>query len=213
MHGEYSFKQNFLFDLDGTLVDSTAAHARAYVDALKAGHPKLAAAFSYAPFAGQPTRQVFAELGFGGAELLKLMQAKQELFRAELDRGEVESFPGATHLLEALRKQGRRLFLVTGASTISAQRMLEATNLGELFEAMVTGDDAVAGKPSPEPYQRILHDHRLRAEDCLAIEDGESGVRSAQAAGIDVVLIHSANEIPGVARVRDCAELAKRVLL
>jgi HAD superfamily hydrolase (TIGR01509 family) len=213
MRGEYSFKRNFLFDLDGTLVDSTAAHARAYVGALRPCHPKLAEGFDYARVAGQPTRQVFAQLGFIEPELTRLTHGKQELFRAALANGEVNVFPGAMLLLGGLKGLKRRLFLVTGASRVSALRMLEAAKLTDFFEAIVTGDDEVAGKPSPEPYQRILGDHRLRGEECLAIEDGESGVRSALGAGIDVVLIHSALEFPGVAKVRNCAELAELLLL
>jgi beta-phosphoglucomutase len=213
MRGEYSSKRNFLFDLDGTLVDSSACHARAYVKALKVDHPEVAKTFIYAPFAGQPTRQVLAELGLAEPELSRLIEAKQNLFRAALVRGEVDVFPGAMALLEGLKRQGRRLFLVTGASRISAETMLETTKLGRFFEAIMTGDDGVAGKPSPEPYLRVLAQHHLKPEECIAIEDGESGIRSARAAGIDVVLIHAAADISGVARVRDCAELAELTLL
>jgi HAD superfamily hydrolase (TIGR01509 family) len=213
MPGEYSFKGNLLFDLDGTLVDSAAAHARAFVEALSLGHPKAAEGFDYARVAGQPTRQVFGKLGFSEPELTKLTGDKQELFRAALGRGEVNLFPGAISLLERLRRQKKRLFLVTGASRISARRMLESTKIAEFFEAIITGDDRIAGKPSPEPYLRIIGDHQLKAEACLAIEDGESGVRSARAAGIDVVLIHSARELGGVVQARDCAELAEMMFL
>jgi HAD superfamily hydrolase (TIGR01509 family) len=213
MPGGYSFKRNFLFDLDGTLVDSTEAHARAYVDALRPAHPKLADGFDYARVAGQPTRQVFTELGFAELELAKLTAVKQGFFRAALERGEVKLFAGAMLLLEQLRQQKKRLFLVTGASRISAQRTLEKTETADFFEAIITGDDGAEGKPSPGPYLRILDSQQLRRKECLAIEDGESGVRSAQGAEVDVVLLHSMLELPGVARVQNCAKLAQMLLL
>jgi HAD superfamily hydrolase (TIGR01509 family) len=212
MPGAYSSKRNFLFDLDGTLVDSSAAHARAYVEALRSGHPKLAEKFDYARVAGQPTRQVLAGLGLSEPELSMLTGTKQACFRAALARGEVNLFPGAMVLLEKLRERKRRLFLVTGASRISALRMLESTKMAGFFEAIFTGDDATLGKPSPEPYLRIIGDHQLEEVECLAIEDGESGVKSAQAAGIDVILIHSAPGTADVPRARDCAQLAEMLL-
>ncbi len=177
MPGAYFSKRNFLFDLDGTLVDSAAAHARAFVDALTPGRPALAKAFSYSPFAGRPTREVFLALGLSHEpELTELTRRKQEHYRAAIERGEIEIFPGATLLLEQLSQKGARLFLVTGASRVSTERVLEFTKLGRFFEGITTADDVPSGKPSPDPFVHTLASHSLEKQDCLVVEDGESGV-------------------------------------
>ena len=80
MRGEFSFKRNFLFDLDGTLVDSTVAHAQAYLDALRPRHSELAATFQYARVAGQSTRQVFSQMGIVEPELTALTQVEAGAF-------------------------------------------------------------------------------------------------------------------------------------
>ncbi len=210
MPGEFFSKRCFLFDLDGTLVDSTPFHARAFVETLKTAHPDLARRFDYANFAGRPTWEVLTALGLGAEpELTALTRRKQHLYRAALERGEVNAFPGVGDLLAQLREEEYRLFVVTGASRLSAQSVLKLTKLEEFFEGVVTADDTPLGKPSPEPYAHVLNTYGVAAQDCLAIEDGESGVRSAQAAGIEVVLIHTDLQLSGVPHVRDAGHLAR----
>lgn len=212
MPGAFSSKRNFLFDLDGTLVDSASAHARAYTGALRPGHSRLADSFDYASFAGRSTREVFQALGIADSGLDDLTREKQRLYRAAWEAGEVELFPGAESLLRQLHEKGRRLFLVTGASRISARRVLDTTGLARLFEGVVAAEDAVPGKPSPDPYLHVLAAYGLKAGDCLAVEDGEHGVRSAQAAGIEVVLLHAPLDLPGVFPAKNCAHLADLLL-
>jgi HAD superfamily hydrolase (TIGR01509 family) len=208
MRGAFSSKRHFLFDLDGTLVDSSPAHARAFVEALQENHPALARDFRYPPFAGRPTRDVFLALGVGpGAHLTGLVQRKQQLYRAAMERGEIEVCPGVAACLAKLSQAGRRLFVVTGASRVSAENLLQQGALAGFFEGMITADETPRGKPWPEPYLLALQTYSLAADDCLAIEDGENGARSAQAAGVEPVLVHTDLELAGVANVGDFSRL------
>jgi len=209
MRDAYFSKRHFLFDLDGTLVDSAAVHARAFVDALTPGHPALAVSFKYAPYAGRPTREVFLELGVQDeGELLALVKSKQQLYRDALERGDVVAFAGAVALLERLREKGARLFLVTGASRVSVERVLELTKLARFFEGVTSADDVQFGKPAPEPYLYTLAKFGLEKQDSMAVEDGESGIVAAQKAGLEAVLIHTDLDLPGVRNVRDCETFA-----
>jgi beta-phosphoglucomutase len=213
MPGAFSSKKHFLFDLDGTLVDSVPAHERAFIEALKVRYPILAENFVYNPFAGWPTREVFLALGFHDEQdLADLTQGKQQLYREAVERGDVTVFSGAQSLLIHLKKRGHRLFLVTGASRISTGRVLEATSLADYFEGITTADDVHPGKPSPEPYSHTLALYGLSPQDCLVIEDAESGVKAAQSAGLDVVLIHSRLQLPGVINLESCERLASLLL-
>jgi HAD superfamily hydrolase (TIGR01509 family) len=209
MPGEFFSKRNLLVDLDGTLVDSSPAHARAFVEALSTSHPGLAESFDYKKVAGLPTRDTFLSLGIAEEpELSDLIRRKQALYRAALDRGEVAAFPGATAFLAQLHAQGRRFFLVTGASRVSAQRILESAALARYFSGMITADDVPRGKPAPEPYLAALEKHDLNRNESIAIEDGEHGVHSAQAAKLDVITIHSENEFADLPHARNFTELA-----
>jgi HAD superfamily hydrolase (TIGR01509 family) len=209
MPGVFFSRRNILFDLDGTLVDSSPAHARAFVETLAAGYPDLAAQFDYAKVAGMRTRDTFVSLGISGeAEVAALTRRKQALYRAAHDRGEVLLFPGAAEFVVRLQAEERRLFLVTGASRRSAQCILEVTGLLRYFSGMITADDVSRGKPAPEPYLDLLGKYRLERADSVAIEDGEHGVQSALAAGLDVVTVNSENGFPGTPHARDFVEVS-----
>jgi len=214
MPGAYSSKRNFLFDLDGTLVNSVPAHERSFVETLKALHPAMAENFHYAVYAGWPTRDVFVALGFRDPkELDELTAHKQRLYRESVERGAIEVFPGAMDLLERLRKMGHRLFLVTGASRASTDRVVKITGLIDYFEDIVTADDAHPGKPAPEPYLHTMARHGLKAEESIVLEDAASGIESARSAGLDVILIHGDFQPPsGVIKVNDFAELVPLLL-
>jgi beta-phosphoglucomutase len=208
MRGAFSSKRNLFFDLDGTLVDSSPAHARAFTEALDKAAPKLARSFNYAEFAGRSTRDVFLALGLANEpELTGLIRRKQDLYRAALARGDVAVFAGAADLLARLSERGRSLFLVTGASRVSTQLILEITRLAKYFSGLITAENVPRGKPGPEPYLFALSAHGLERSESIAIEDGEHGLRSAQAAGLEVVTVHGDDGFPGVLHARNLKEL------
>ena len=209
MPGAFSSKRNVLFDLDGTLIDSSPAHARAFVETLSACYPALARDFEYAKYAGLPTRAVFRALGLADDPvLLALVQRKQRLYREALDRGEVNIFDGAVALLERFVENGRKLFLVTGASRLSAQHILEAKKISGHFTGIVAAEDTQRGKPWPDPYLFALKTHDLDRAESIAIEDGENGVEAARTAGLEVVTVHAAEGFSGVPHAGNFAELA-----
>jgi HAD superfamily hydrolase (TIGR01509 family) len=213
MPGEFSSKRHVLFDLDGTLVDSSAMHARAFVETLQPRHPGLAAAFRYPDHQGRPTLEVFRSLGVTDpAELSVLTRHKQQLYRDAVAAGRIAVFPGVPELLQRLHDAGRRLFIVTGASRDSTGRVLAAARLARFFAGITTADDVSPGKPAPGPYRHTLTRHRLAAADSLAVEDAASGVASAGAAGLTTVLVNTDLQLPGIRNVGPIARLGPMLL-
>jgi HAD superfamily hydrolase (TIGR01509 family) len=101
--------------------------------------------------------------------------------------------PGARELLAALRAEGTPCALVTMSYERFVAPVLAALPKGS-FDVVVTGDNVARGKPHPEPY---LHAARLLGVEpaaCLAIEDSNTGARSAEAAGCLVVVVE--NHVP-----------------
>ncbi len=115
--------------------------------------------------------------------------------------------PGARELLAALVEGGVPCALVT----MSYQRFVEPI-LAQLptgaFAEIVTGDKVAQGKPHPEAYLKAAAGLGVRAEECIAIEDSNTGATSADAAGCTVLVVpcHVSVE-PGERRVfRDSLE-------
>jgi HAD superfamily hydrolase (TIGR01509 family) len=109
--------------------------------------------------------------------------------------------PGARELLAALRREGTPCALVTMSWERFVAPVLAALPHGS-FDVVVTGDAVSRGKPHPEPY---LHAARLlgvEPSECLAIEDSNTGARSAEAAGCLVVVVENHVRVePGERRV------------
>ncbi|HIA51683.1 MAG TPA: HAD family hydrolase [Candidatus Melainabacteria bacterium] len=182
----------FLFDLDGTLIDSSPCHERAFLKTLESDQPHLAGSFIYEEHKGKSTRETFEALGVNDVSLLKLMtENKQRLYRQMVEDGEVVAFPGAEELLSALRSGGHRLWVVTAASRHSAESALSKLGLISYFEALITGDEASKTKPAPDLYLKCLTDHSIQPRTALALEDALTGIQSAQAAGLNVLAVNN----------------------
>ncbi|KRE96019.1 hydrolase [Nocardioides sp. Soil774] len=101
--------------------------------------------------------------------------------------------PGARELLHDLAEQGVPCALVT----MSWQRFVDpilAQLPSGLFASVVTGDRVTYGKPHPEPYLTAAAELGVAPEDCLAIEDSNTGATSAAAAGCTVLCVP--NHVP-----------------
>jgi HAD superfamily hydrolase (TIGR01509 family) len=107
--------------------------------------------------------------------------------------------PGAVELVLALRAAGVPLALVTMSYDRFVAPIL-AQLPPETFRVVVTGDRVERGKPHPEPYLTAAAALGLDAGDCLAIEDSNTGAKSAEAAGCLVLVVE--NHVPVLAGER-----------
>ncbi len=164
-----------LFDLDGTLVDSTAAVVRSWIAwALERGIDPV----RLQGYHGVPARAIVADL-LGGADV---EAAAARIDHLELaDVADIELLPGAAEALADL-PPGRSA-IVTSCTRALANARIRAAGLASPA-VVVTADDVQHGKPHPEPY--LLGAARLGAapRDCLVVEDAPSGIAAARAAGM-----------------------------
>ena len=172
-----------LFDLDGVLADSTPAVARVWtIFANKHGFdPEETVRRAH----GRPSIATIQEL---------LPNANHAAENAVLERMEIEdiedvvALPGAAELLHALPAD--KWTVVTSCTRALALVRLRAAGL-PIPAQMVTSNDIVNGKPSPEPYLKGAELLGLTAADCVVVEDAPAGVRSGKAAGARVIALQT----------------------
>ena len=103
--------------------------------------------------------------------------------------------PGARELLEDLGAEGVPCALVTMSWRSLADAVVTALPEGS-FRALITGDEVEHGKPHPEPYLAAARLLGVEVEDCVAIEDSPTGVRSAVDAGVPTLAVPHVVPVP-----------------
>jgi HAD superfamily hydrolase (TIGR01509 family) len=103
--------------------------------------------------------------------------------------------PGAQELLRELKKRGIKTALVTMSMTRMAESVANQIPF-KAFDVIVAGDMVTNGKPHPEPYLLAAKLLGVAPEDCVAFEDSNTGLTSAEAAGTKAVGITNIVPIP-----------------
>ena len=95
--------------------------------------------------------------------------------------------PGAIETVTALSAAGLRQICVSNASRALVDANIDALGLGSFMDFTLSVDDVRNGKPDPEPYATGCARLGLKCDQVAAVEDSETGRRSAHAAGLLVI--------------------------
>lgn len=107
-----------------------------------------------------------------------------------IDPAEYTFAPGATRLLEDLRKRAIPYTIATSSPMMNIDFFDEMLGLREWFDMkkIVYDDGTVRGKPAPDLYLKAAQVLALQPADCVVIEDARSGIAAAHAAGIGYII-------------------------
>jgi len=187
--GDYA---GYIFDLDGTLVDTMPLHYRAWDEAMRrAGMPGQLDLELFYSLGGVPTRRVAELLGEHyrlGLDADAVFHEKEELF--------LEMVHEAT-VIEPVVAFARRaaathpLAIASGGPRPVVSHSLQVLGLTELFPVVVTSDDVTHGKPAPDMFLLAARQMGVPPERCLVFEDAEPGMQAARVAGMALVRVPS----------------------
>jgi len=193
-----------LFDMDGTLVDSTAvvdavwtefaeANAAVPADVLQFGH-------------GRPSRDTVARFA---ADAARTEEWLEWIHTAEAERfGDVTAILGAVDVVTALPRHAWAV--VTSAIRGPALERLSLSGFPEPG-LLIGADDVTHGKPHPEPYLAAASALGIEPARCVVFEDTSAGVEAGLAAGCQVVAVGDI-EAEGLAgRIRDFTDVLVEV--
>jgi len=191
-----------LFDLDGTLVDSTAAVRRSWLSWAEAeGVDPERLAGSH----GVPAAQIVARV----LPTARVASAVARIDALEvLDTEGVVALPGAVDALTWLPQA--RTTIATSCTRVLALARITAAGLS-VPPHMVTADDVEVGKPDPAPYRLAAYRLGMDPSRCLVVEDAPAGITSAQAAGCSTLAVtttHTAGDLDADVVVATLADVA-----
>jgi beta-phosphoglucomutase family hydrolase len=115
---------------------------------------------------------------------------KDELVKAKIDQGEVESYPGSVALVRWLREQDIRTAVVSSSN--NCEQVLRATGILDLFEVRVDGLVAsqlgLPGKPAPATFLEAARRLGVSPARAVVVEDAIAGVQAGRAGGFGLVV-------------------------
>lgn len=182
-----------LLDVDGTLVLSNDAHAKAWQEAFEEYGHRV------------EFEKIRRLIGMGGDKLLAetvpglsdesgegkaIKDRRQEIF---LDKyaGELKPTPGSRQLVEALRFLGLRTVVASSASEKELSSLLKAANVADILTQATTSDDAENSKPEPDIVEVALQKIGLSPDEVLMLGDTPYDIEAATKANVKCVAVRT----------------------
>lgn len=183
----------YIFDCDGTLVDSMPLHFRAWMASFV--HHEAPWHWTEDEFyanAGVPDRVTVMELNARYGVSLdpdSIHEIKAEWYSRHLS--DLAPVPAVAALAKRYHEEGRKISVASGSDLSLVAPSLEVTGLAPLFDIVITPADVTRGKPSPDMFLLAAERMGVDPADCLVFEDGKPGIEAAEAAGMKWVFVPS----------------------
>jgi len=147
----------FIFDIDGTLIDSNDFHAEAWQKAFEKYGKKI------------PFDKIRPQIGKGADTLLPEFLTEQEIekfgdeiadLRGEIFKREymsrVKPFPKVRELFQKIKADGKKIVLASSSNEDEVEEYKKIANIEDLVEKSTSADDAEESKPEPDIFQAAL---------------------------------------------------------
>lgn len=178
----------YLFDCDGTIVDSMPLHYLAWQRALEEWGCEFPEDLFYA-WGGRPTADIIIALNEqqGLAMPVAAVVERRESYYQEL----LPQLAAVPDVLAHIHDAHRRVpfAVVSGSTRASVTASLDALGLLDRFDVLVCADDYTRAKPDPEAFLLAAEQLGVPPESCLVFEDTDLGIQAATAAGMASVRV------------------------
>lgn len=181
--------ETIIWDLDGTLTDSTALHYAAWKDTMAAHGVDYSYDLFLAGY-GRNNFEILAEQmpGFSSAKIAAVSEEKEQAYRRRLLLpGSLALLPGVAEWLSWGQRCGLRQVVGSSAPMANIVAMLHVLDIADCFHTVLSGYRIPRGKPDPLLFLRCAASVESAPTACLVVEDSIYGIEAAHRAGMPSV--------------------------
>ena len=178
----------FLFDLDGTLIDSIELILRSYRHTMRTHRGTEPPDHIWMKGLGTPLWVQFRDFSEDPAEI-EAMVATYRAYNLEHHDALVRPYEGVVDAVRKLPGRGKTLGLVTSKLRSSAIRGLQVAGLSDVFRDIVGSDEVTNPKPHPEPVLTALGRLNAKPDETVFIGDSRHDMECGRAAGVKVAAV------------------------
>jgi len=203
-----------IFDVDGVIIDTAPVHHKSWREAFR---PYGINKFSFRDFKtkidGMPRAKGVLKIlpGLDDKTVKKICDEKQAHFSRILKKEGVKKFLSTVKLMKELKKNG--IMLCMASSSKNARPILEAEGIYVLFDADAEGSEVKKGKPHPDIFLKAARKLKVKASECIVIEDAQAGIDAARGAKMKCVGVSREHALTGAdLTVKDLKEVSVKRL-
>lgn len=181
-----------IFDMDGLMIDSEPIQSKSFESVLteygiQPEYQKNGLIQIIGVRAGDNWKRI-KELHQIPESIDVLLEKKQKTY-IELLKENIKPSDGLIDLLKLLREQDLKMAIASSSSMEHIMLIINSLEISDYFDEIVSGDDVVNGKPDPEIFLKAAENLNIPPEHCLVLEDAETGVQAAHAAGMKIIAV------------------------
>jgi HAD superfamily hydrolase (TIGR01509 family) len=180
----------FIFDMDGTLLESTKIDYNAWVMLFGEYGSDFVSFDEYRKLLGVKSIDIIKEyLTLEGDGLDMALKKRLQFIKDIIEEEGLMAVPYAEQFLIDAKNASFKMALATGARQEKMETVLGKVGLGKYFDVIVTGDDVRKGKPDPALFLEAAKRLGIEPSQAIVVEDAENGISAAKNAGMKSIAI------------------------
>jgi|SRR3989344_2188058 len=181
-----------IFDMDGVIIDSESIQSKAFEEVLKEYDKRpIHNKYGIVQTVGIRAKENWERLKelYHIDEKIEILITKRRKIYQKLIQSECKPMPGLLPALDFLKRHKLKLAIASSSNKKNINIVLSKLDIVHYFSVVVSGEEIVNGKPNPDIFLETVKRLHAEPKECIVIEDAESGILAAKAAGMKVIAV------------------------
>ncbi len=187
-----------VFDMDGVLIEAKEWHYEALNKALRLFGYEINRHEHISTFDGLPTRkklEMLSEIKGLPKELHGFINSMKQVYTMEMIHVQCKPSFHHEYALANLKKMSMKLAVGSNSIKHTVEVMMEKSNLISYFDFLLSNEDVLKAKPSPDIYIKAMSLLGFGPHETMIIEDNENGIIAARESGANVMIVNDPSEV------------------